>query len=75
MDVRLFRASLGDLQAYRHENFKRVIIVRHPLWKDNHPVYMSARSEAEVLFRGDKIVPVNPFEVIRHPAGVLSSGE
>ena len=65
--------KIGSLQVYRHPGYRRVSIVRHPLWTDAHPVYRSVKLEAERIFKNCKIGALNPFEVIRHPAGVLSS--
>ena len=53
----------------------RVGIVRHPLWNDDHPIYSAAKRQAEDIFKGYSIEALNPFEVIRHPAGTLSLGK
>ena len=66
--------EIDGLQVYQREGFNRVSIVRHPLWTDAHPVYRTVKSEAELVFKNCKIDALNPFEVIRHPAGVLSPG-
>ncbi len=66
--------EIGSLQAYLHKGYNRVSIVRHPLWTDLHPIYRTAKLEAERIFEVCKIDALNPFEIIRHPAGVLSSG-
>ncbi len=65
--------EIGSLQAYLHQKYNRVSIVRHPLWTDCHPIYRTVKLEAERIFKGYKIDALNPFEIIRHPAGVLSS--
>ena len=67
--------ELNGLLVYSHGSLNRVGIVRHPLWTDEHPVYSAARLEAEETFRGCNVGALNPFEVIRHPAGVLASGK
>ena len=67
--------ELNGLLVYNHEPLNRVGIVRHPLWNDEHPVYNAAKLEAEEIFKGSNIRALNPFEVIRHPAGVLAPGE
>ena len=46
--------------------------MRHPLWTDAHPVCRRVKSEAELIFKDCKIDALNPFEIIMHPAGVLS---
>ena len=69
--------DISGLQVYKHRNreFNRVSIVLHPLWTDAHPIYRTVKLEAEQIFKNCKINTLNPFEVIRHPAGVLSSDE
>ena len=67
--------ELNGLLAHNHKILNRVSIVRHPLWTDDHPVYSAAKLQAEEMFKGCAIEAMNPFEVIRHPAGVLSSGK
>ena len=64
--------EIGGLQVYRRNGFNRASIVRHPLWTDAHPVYGRVKAEAELIFKDCKIDALNPFEIIRHPAGVLS---
>lgn len=66
--------EIGGLQVYRREGFNRVSIVRHPLWTDAHPLYRTVKSETGLVFKNCEIDALNPFEVIRHPAGVLSPG-
>ena len=67
--------ELNGLLAHNHKILNRVGIVRHPLWNDDHPVYSAARLQAEEIFKGCNVDALNPFEVIRHPAGVLSPGK
>ena len=64
--------EFGDLRGYLHPNHKRLTIVRHPLWTDNHPIYQAARDEAIGRYPGYTIAPTNPFEVIRRPADLIS---
>ena len=66
--------EIDGLQAYKHMKFDQVRIVRHPLWTDDHPVYNTVKLEAERHFKNSQIGPLNPFEIIRHPASVLSNG-
>ena len=66
--------ELDGLLVHKHKMLNRVGIVRHPLWTDDHPVYSAARLQAEEIFKGCNVEALNPFEVIRHPAGVLSRG-
>ncbi|MYC29357.1 MAG: hypothetical protein F4X65_04600 [Chloroflexi bacterium] len=63
--------DLNGLLAFSHPALQRVGILRHPLWTDEHPVFRAARSQAEELYKGYIVQSLDPFEVIRHPAGIL----
>ena len=63
---------LNGLLTFSHQALQRVGILRHPLWTDEHPVYRTAKSQAEETHKGHTVQPLNPFEVIRHPAGILA---
>ena len=64
--------ELSGLSVFVNKDINRVSILRHPLWTDDHPNYQAARAQAQEEYRGFDIEPINPFEVIRHPAGVLA---
>ena len=64
--------DLNGLFAFSHQTLQRVGILRHPLWTEEHPVYRTAKSRAEETYKGYTVQPLNPFEVIRHPAGILA---
>lgn len=64
---------VGGLYVYHHEALKRIDIMRHPLWTDDHPVYKEVKSEIKEQFKNCNIHPLNPFDVIRHPSSALSS--
>ena len=64
---------LGDLRGYVHRGYKRLKIVRHPLWADTHPIYQAATIEARRLYPSYAIAPTNPFELIRRPAELISN--
>ena len=64
--------ELGDLRGYVNQIRKRVMIVRHPLWTNAHPIYQASRNEAGRLYPSHAIVPTNPFEAIRRPADLIS---
>lgn len=66
------REDFGSLNGYVDSDSNRVKIERHPLWTDKHPTYKAARSEAESRFQNHDIKAINPFEVIRRPASLLS---
>ena len=67
------KSGVDGLSVYHHQVHNRVGIMRHPLWTDDHPVYRKAESKVKELFENCEIHPLNPFDVIRHPATALSS--
>ncbi len=67
-------ADMFGFQTFKHTKFDQVRIVRHPLWTDNHLSYEAVKREAENRFNNCQILPLNPFEIMRHPAAVISQG-
>ena len=65
--------KFAGLQTFRHDPLGRVNIVRHPLWTDEHSVYLEARTEAQRAFRNYVVDAANPSEIIRHSASVLAA--
>ena len=63
----------AGLHVYEHAALRRIRILRHPLWTDDHPTYAAARREVEGRRGGREITALNPFETIRRPAGALST--
>ncbi|HEC83813.1 MAG: hypothetical protein DRR08_12650 [Candidatus Parabeggiatoa sp. nov. 2] len=39
--------SFGTLTGYVHQHLLRQIIVRHPLWQDEHPDWLTAKAKAQ----------------------------
>ena len=64
---------IEEICVYQHAALRRVGILRHPLWTDEHPVYRTVERETKRLFRGYTIHALNPFEIIRNPASVFFS--
>ena len=64
------RMQFGSLYGYQHRNPKRkeIRIVRHPLWQDNHPEWLSAKADAEAKYQGYTVLSINPFIALRQPA-------
>lgn len=61
--------TVGPLRAYKKQQpVKRILIERHPLWGDDHPVWLNSVSEAAAQFPGYEIRHVNPFLMLRRPA-------
>ena len=57
------------LTGYVHQNPKRqaILILRHPLWQDDHPEWIAALAEAQVQYPGYEVSDANPFMVLRRP--------
>ncbi|MDL5053455.1 DEAD/DEAH box helicase [Oscillatoria laete-virens NRMC-F 0139] len=62
--------QFGTLRGYvrRSRNLQRVLIVRHPLWTDEHPEWKAAVEAAEGKYSGYEVKSANPFKVLRRPA-------
>ncbi|NEP57248.1 MAG: DEAD/DEAH box helicase [Symploca sp. SIO2G7] len=64
--------QLGSLQGYirqgRGRVRSRVLIVRHPLWTDDHPEWQSAVAVAQERYPSHEIKSANPFKFLRRPA-------
>ena len=63
----------AGLHVYEHAALRRIRILRHPLWTDDHPTYAAARRDAKGRHGGRGITALNPFDTIRRPAGALST--
>ncbi|MEH2425130.1 MAG: hypothetical protein V7K48_30775 [Nostoc sp.] len=66
------------LTGYVHQNQKRqtILILRHPLWQDNHPEWIAseampsasyAYAKAQTDYRDYEVKPANPFLILRRP--------
>lgn len=63
--------NFAGLQGYVHSSRQQILIERHPLWTDDHPVYCEALKEAQQQYPKylhDSIRPLNPFRALRRPA-------
>jgi hypothetical protein len=62
--------ELGDLIAFRRAASRRLLVLRHPLWSDDHPTWKDvteiARERSD--FREHRIRAGNPFRILRAPA-------
>jgi hypothetical protein len=65
------RENFNNLQGYirsgKGKIKPRILIIRHPLWTDNHPLWQRAVEEAQKRYPGYEIVPANPFRILRRP--------
>ena len=62
-----YPGDFNGLVGYTRElgNSNKLIIIRHPLWNDSHPVWMKAKLEAEGRFPEHEISEANPFMLLR----------
>ncbi len=64
--------AFGRLQGYAHGNPRRpILVIRHPLWQDDHPEWLTAIGEAQRSFPGRPIKAGNPFRILRRPADAV----
>lgn len=65
----------GELQGYIFNGRRGqvVLLERHPLWQDNHPLYQQATSEANRRYPNHRVHPMNPFLMLRRPADYIAS--
>lgn len=57
------------LTGYVHQNPKRqaILILRHPLWQDDHPEWITAVADAQAQYPLYAVSDANPFMVLRRP--------
>ncbi|AFZ04646.1 DEAD/DEAH box helicase [Calothrix sp. PCC 6303] len=57
------------LTGYVHQNPKRqaILILRHPLWQNDHPGWIAAVSDAQIQHPGYTVLDANPFMLLRRP--------
>ncbi|MEO1373222.1 MAG: DEAD/DEAH box helicase [Cyanobacteria bacterium J06635_10] len=62
--------NFGTLVGFVHQNIRRrtIRILRHPLWHDDHPEWITARTAAMTQHPNYEILPANPFMILRRPA-------
>lgn len=65
--------AFGPLRGHYHPQRNRIVIVRHPLWQDDHPAWQAAVAAARRQYPGRGTpVAVNPFHLLRRPAHALA---
>ncbi|MUG95350.1 DEAD/DEAH box helicase [Scytonema sp. UIC 10036] len=61
--------QFGSLRGYiRRGRLAKVLILRHPLWTDEHPEWIAAVEMAGKQYAGYEVISANPFKVLRRPA-------
>lgn len=63
--------SFADLRGYIHDSRQQILIERHPLWTDAHPVYSAAFTIAKQQYQHHSIGPMNSFRALRRPADYI----
>jgi hypothetical protein len=56
------------LVGFIHRNASRVLLLRHPLWTDDHPRWEIAKDSISRQYRDYPVQPANPFLLLRRPA-------
>ncbi|MEB3151752.1 MAG: DEAD/DEAH box helicase [Sphaerospermopsis sp.] len=61
--------QFGSLTGYVHRNKKRqtMLILRHPLWQDDHPEWLKSVENAQNFYSDYTIKAGNPFMILRRP--------
>lgn len=49
-------------------NRDKILIERHPLWRDEHPEYIEAYRMVQRQYPNHEIEPMNPYRAIRRPS-------
>jgi DEAD/DEAH box helicase domain-containing protein len=62
--------QFGSLIGFIHQgrNRREILILRHPLWTDNHPEWIDAEEIAKSQTSGYTVNSGNPFILLRRPA-------
>jgi Lhr-like helicase len=65
--------SFGNLTGFIHQNPQRqtIRILRHPLWTDDHPDWITAIADACVYYPTHTIESANPFIALRRPGDYI----
>jgi len=60
----------GSLTGFVKQNglARRVVLVCHPLWQMDHPLYAEAQTAASTRYQAAELKPLNPFLLLRRPA-------
>jgi hypothetical protein len=67
-----FAEEFGALRGYVHTSRRQIVIERHPLWQDDHPVWQVAVAAARAHYPDHPAPsPLNPFHLLRRPACAL----
>jgi ATP-dependent helicase YprA (DUF1998 family) len=61
--------QFANLTGYVHKSKKRksILILRHPLWQDDHHQWLKAKESAENQHPGYQVKAGNPFMILRRP--------
>ncbi|HEY9694172.1 MAG TPA: DEAD/DEAH box helicase [Oculatellaceae cyanobacterium] len=59
--------QFGTLTGYIHNSWLKIRILRHPLWNDDHPEWIAAKTAALTQHPNSEVLPANPFMVLRRP--------
>jgi DEAD/DEAH box helicase domain-containing protein len=65
--------SFGNLTGFVHQNPQRqtIRILRHPLWTDDHPHWMTAIADANIQYPTHTVESANPFIALRRPGDYI----
>ncbi|MEA5579847.1 hypothetical protein VB620_00650 [Nodularia harveyana UHCC-0300] len=61
--------QFATLTGYVHRDKRRktILILRHPLWQDDHPEWLQAVENAKNQYPNYTVKDGNPFMILRRP--------
>lgn len=64
------RETLSDLSVFIRDlpNRNKVLIETHPIWNDEHPIYLTVFEQVRRQYPKNEIVRMNPFRTVRCPS-------
>jgi DEAD/DEAH box helicase domain-containing protein len=65
--------QFGGLRGYVHQTARRatIQIECHPLWRTDHPEFVSARLAALGQYPNYQVGPLNPYRLVRRPSDYI----
>lgn len=64
--------ELADLMGFVSKKIRRVLVVCHPLWRDEHKSLLDAQRAAQENFPDYNISKINPYHSLRRPVDSIA---
>ena len=59
--------TFATLTGFVHNSWRKVRILRHPLWNNDHPEWIAAAVNGQAQYPAYQVKSANPFMVLRRP--------